>query len=130
MDVSRLVNLVYVGIAILAFVIFDKALIWLWSGVDALRPISVVGSAITLSTVIAAALTVALVFYLYRVRKDVRSHLSEVVIELMKVTWPGWNETKRSTLIVIVFTVALSVFLWGSDQIWSFLTDMLLTPGT
>jgi preprotein translocase subunit SecE len=130
MDVSRLVNLVYVGIAILTFVIFDKALIWLWSGVDALRPISVVGSAITLSTVIAAALTVALVFYLYRVRKDVRSHLSEVVIELMKVTWPGWNETKRSTLIVIVFTISLSVFLWGSDQIWSFLTDMLLTPGT
>jgi preprotein translocase subunit SecE len=130
MDVSRFVHLIYVGIALLAFVIFDKALAWLWSGVDALRPISVVGSAITLSTVIAAALTVGLVFYLYRVRKDVRSHLSEVVIELMKVTWPGWNETKRSTFIVIVFTVSLSVFLWGSDQIWSFLTDMLLTPGT
>jgi preprotein translocase subunit SecE len=130
MDVSRLVNLVYVGIALLSFVIIDKSLLWLWESVDALRPISVVGSAITLSTVIAAALTVGLVFYLYRVRKDIRSYLSEVVIELMKVTWPGWNETKRSTLVVIVFTVSLSVYLWGSDQIWSYLTDMLLTPGT
>lgn len=128
MDVSRLVNLVYVGIAILTFVIADKALAWLWSGVEALPRIAIIGSAVTLPTVIAAALTIGLVAYLYR-KKDVYSYLSEVVIELKKVTWPGWNETKRSTLIVIVFTVLLSVFLWGSDQIWSFLTDMLLTPG-
>ncbi|QDG52501.1 preprotein translocase subunit SecE [Persicimonas caeni] len=129
MDVSRLVNLVYVGIAILTFVIADKALEWLWSAVEALPRVAIIGSAVTLPTVIAAALTIGLVAYLYR-RKDVYSYLSEVVIELKKVTWPSWNETKRSTLIVIVFTVLLSVFLWGSDQIWSFLTDMLLTPGT
>lgn len=128
MDVSRLVNLIYVGIGILAFVIFDKALIWLWNSVEALRHIGIIGDSVTVSTVIALALTVGLVLYLYK-RSDVHSFLSEVVIELKKVTWPTWTETKRSTLIVIVFTVLLSVFLWGSDQLWSFLTDMLLTPG-
>ena len=129
MDVSRLVNLIYVGIAILTFVITDKALLWLWNGVDALRHVSIIGSYVTLTTLIALGLTVGLLFYLYR-RKDIYGFLSEVVIELKKVTWPSWNETKRSTLIVIVFTVMLSVFLWGSDQIWSYLTDLLLTPGT
>ena len=129
MDVSRLVHLVYVGITLLAFVILERALAALWKSVEALPDYAVLGGALQLSAVFAAALTVGLVVYLYK-RADVRSYLSEVVIELKKVTWPGWEETKRSTLIVIVFTVLLSVYLWGSDQIWSFLTDMLLTPGT
>lgn len=128
MDVSRLVNLTYVALGFFIFVILDKSLEWLWSGVEALRQVAVIGNAVTLSTAIAAVLTVALTFYLYR-RKDVYAFLSEVVIELKKVTWPGWEETKRSTVIVLVFTIMLSVFLWGSDQLWSFLTDMLLTPG-
>ncbi|MFW5968698.1 MAG: preprotein translocase subunit SecE [Persicimonas sp.] len=129
MDVSKLVNLVYVGIAILTFVIFDKALNWLWTGVDALRQVAFLGDYFTLSRSIAVVLTAGLVIYLYK-RRDLYALLSEVVIELKKVTWPGWNDTKRSTIIVIVFTVLLSFFLWGSDQIWSFLTDLLLTPGT
>ncbi|AWV91116.1 preprotein translocase subunit SecE [Bradymonas sediminis] len=129
MDVSRYVNLVYFGIAILAFTIFDKSLIWLWESVDALRQVSIVGDAITLSTLIAIGLTVALVLYLYK-RVDIRRYFSEVIIELQKVTWPNWSQTKRSTVITIVFTVVLSVFLWGSDQLWSKLTTWLLTnPG-
>lgn len=129
MDVSKLVNLVYVGIAILTFVILDKALEWLWTGVDALRQVAFLGEYFTLSRSIAVVITAGIVIYLYK-RRDLYALLSEVVIELKKVTWPGWNDTKRSTLIVIVFTVMLSFFLWGSDQIWSFLTDLLLTPGT
>ncbi len=128
MDVSRFVHLIYVSIGLLSFIIIDKALAWLWT-LDALPQYALVGNAITLSTAIAAALTVGLVGYLYR-RKDFFSLLSEVVIELKKVTWPSWDETKRSTVIVIVFTLLLSLYLAGSDQIWRFLTDMLLTPGT
>lgn len=128
MDVSRFVHLIYVSIGLLSFIIIDKALAWLWT-LDALPQYSLVGNAITLSTAVAAVLTGGLVWYLYR-RNDFRSLLSEVVIELKKVTWPSWDETKRSTVIVIVFTLLLSLFLAGSDQIWRFLTDMLLTPGT
>jgi len=129
MDVSRFVNLVYFGIAVLAFTIFDKALIWLWESVDALRQVSIVGDSITLSTLIAIALTAGLVIYLYK-RADVRRYLSEVIIEMQKVTWPNWSQTKRSTIITIVFTVLLSMFLWGSDQLWSTVTTWLLTnPG-
>lgn len=129
MDVSRFVNLVYFGIAVLAFTIFDKALIWLWESVDALRQISIVGESITLSTLIALALTVGLVVYLYK-RSDVRRYLSEVIIELKKVTWPNWSETKRATVITIIFTVLLSAFFFGADFVWKNLTTWLLTnPG-
>lgn len=127
MDVSRFVNLVYFGIAVLAFVIFDKALGALWDSVDSLRQVSIVGDAITVTTLIALALTIGLVTYLYK-RVDVRSYWAEVIIELKKVTWPDWPATKRATIITVVFTVILSMFLWVSDQLWSFLMNWLMTP--
>lgn len=142
MDVKRLVNLVYVVTGVIVFVIFDKFLTWVWptfeEGVNSLirsagaesnvlHNWSILGSYITLTTFIAAGLTAITVYWLYA-PDEYRSFLSEVVIELKKVTWPGWNETRRSTLIVIVFTIVLSGFLWVSDTVWKFVTDWILTP--
>lgn len=127
MQVSQIRGLVFVATGGLLFVIMDKALLWLWTSVDALRNYSRFG--ISLTSLIALVLTVGAILYVAR-RDDIKSFLSEVIIELQKVTWPGMDEVKRSTLIVIIFTVLLSVFLWGSDQIWKFVTDLILTPGT
>jgi preprotein translocase subunit SecE len=128
MEVSRLLTLTYIGILVLAFVIFDKALKWLWVSVDALNEIAIVGNLITLTTVLAAAGAVGLTMWLYK-HQQVNTHLSEVILELRKVTWPGMSETKRSTLIVIIFSIFLSLFLWGSDQIWRRVTDIILSAG-
>lgn len=127
MQVSQIRSAVFVATGALLFIIMDKALLWLWTGVDALRNYSRFG--ISLTSLIALVLTVGAVLYVAR-RDDIKSFLSEVIIELQKVTWPGMDEVKRSTLIVIIFTVLLSVFLWGSDQVWKFVTDLILTPGT
>ena len=81
-----------------------------------------------LTTVLSFASAGALTWYLYQ-PEEYRGFLSEVVIELKKVTWPDWDETRRSTLIVIVFTVVLAGFLWISDAVWEYLTGLLLTPG-
>jgi preprotein translocase subunit SecE len=129
MEVSRIRNLVFVAVGGLFFVILDKALDWLWASVDALRVTALIGEQVTVSTVIAAVVAIGATLY-YARREDLKTFLSEVIIELKKVTWPGWDETKRSTVIVIIFTVVLSVFLWGSDQVWRFLTELILTPGT
>lgn len=129
MDVSRLVNLVYVCTALLSFVVLNKALKWLWASVDALKDVPIGGSTITLTTVLALAGAAALVTWMWR-KRETYAHLSEVVLELQKVTWPSMDETKRSTLIVVAFTVVFSIFLAGSDQVWKFITDYLLTPGT
>lgn len=127
MEVSRYVNLTYAIGFMIAVVTLNKAVQAIWEGFERLPDIGIVGNTITLTDVIAVGLSAILVIYLYK-REDYRTYLSEVMLELKKVTWPNWEETKRGTLVVILFTLVLSGFLWGSDQIWRYLTDLLLLP--
>ncbi len=39
-----------------------------------------------------------------------------VVFELKKVSWPSWAELKGSTIIVLVFSLILAIFLFGIDR--------------
>jgi|UniRef100_A0A7C4UG06 preprotein translocase subunit SecE len=41
--------------------------------------------------------------------------LKEVRLELMKVSWPKKEELWTSTLVVIVFSLILTVFIWIFD---------------
>lgn len=130
MEVTRYVNLTYAVGFILAALTFNKAVGAIWEAFERLPNVGIVGNTITMTDVIGVALAAGLIFYLYK-REDYRQKVSEVMLELKKVTWPSWDETKRSTLIVIVFTIVLSAFLWGTDQFWKQLTDLiLLPPGT
>jgi preprotein translocase subunit SecE len=52
--------------------------------------------------------------------------LSEVVTEMKKVTWPDRKQTMASTLVVIVFTVVVSIYLFGVDALVHWLINMLL----
>lgn len=47
--------------------------------------------------------------------KKIQKYLSEVVQELKKVTWPTSEELKGSTLVVIVFSIAMAIFIGLSD---------------
>ena len=127
MEVSRYVNLAYALGFILAVITCNKAMDAIWAAFERLPEIGLVGNTITLTNAIAVVIAAAVMWYLYK-REDYRTYVSEVMLELKKVTWPNWDETKRSTLIVILFTIVLSAFLWGSDQVWKFLTDLLLLP--
>ncbi len=49
----------------------------------------------------------------------------EVNEELKKVTWPSKELVKTATIAVIVFTLALSVYLWGLDLIFSRIMNLL-----
>ena len=48
-----------------------------------------------------------------------RRFLSEVRNEMGRVTWPGRKEVYATTFVVILFSVAMGVYLW--------LCDLLLT---
>lgn len=127
MEVSRYVNLTYALAFILSVITFNKMVAAIWEGFERLPDVAIVGNTITLTDVIAVLLAALLIAYLYK-REDYRTYVSEVMLELKKVTWPSWDETKRGTLVVILFTIVLSAFLWGSDQFWKYLTDLLLLP--
>ena len=141
MEVKRLVGLAYIVGGVIAFIVFDKFLLWIWpfleEGINWLirrgtgaarnyvRNWAILGSAVRLTSIVSLAAAGGLTWRLYK-PKEYRSFLSEVIVELKKVTWPDWNETRRSTLIVMVFTVVLAGFLWVSDKLWAFLTGLLL----
>src|SRR6266480_296029 len=42
--------------------------------------------------------------------------LRDVRSELRKVTWPTWDELKKATVVIIVFVVALGVFIGLLDS--------------
>lgn len=129
MTISKWVNLIFAGVAILAFVFFDKSLKWIWSAWSKdLIDYALLGSYVTLTTALALALAIVFTFWLYR-RQGTFAYLSEVVVELKKVTWPSLDETKRSTVVVIVFTILLSAYLAVFDWIWKFVTDLIISPG-
>ena len=48
-----------------------------------------------------------------------RTFLREVRIEMSKVTWPGRNELRDSTLVVIVMVFIVAVFIGAVDRLLS-----------
>jgi preprotein translocase subunit SecE len=50
-----------------------------------------------------------------------RRFLSEVRNEMGRVTWPSQKEVYATTIVVILFSVAIGVYLW--------LVDLVLTKG-
>jgi preprotein translocase subunit SecE len=52
--------------------------------------------------------------------------LSEVFAEMKKVTWPNGKQTAASTLVVILFTLIVSIYLSGVDALVHWLVNKLL----
>lgn len=54
------------------------------------------------------------------------SFLKEVKLEIKKVNWPSKKEIFKNTLIVIVFSLGLAIFLGGLDFLFTTLLDKLI----
>jgi preprotein translocase subunit SecE len=46
-----------------------------------------------------------------------KKFVSDVVIEMKKVSWPSVNELRGSTMVVIVTVIILSIFIGVVDRI-------------
>ena len=51
--------------------------------------------------------------------KELRSFFGEVRSELKKVTWPGLQEVRSTTIVVIATTFFFGFYLWGLDLAFS-----------
>ena len=51
--------------------------------------------------------------------------LKEVRAEFQKITWPGGDEVKAATAVVIVVCVIVAFVIWGIDKIISFGMDAI-----
>jgi preprotein translocase subunit SecE len=54
------------------------------------------------------------------------SFLGEVKAELMRVTWPTRQEVIKLTVIVLVVSTALALYIGGLDAILTKVTDILI----
>ncbi|GBD31337.1 MAG: hypothetical protein KatS3mg081_1039 [Gemmatimonadales bacterium] len=52
--------------------------------------------------------------------------LGEVRAEIKKVTWPGWDELKKSTVVIIIFVIIIGIIIGLMDLLFSLiLVDFL-----
>ncbi len=51
---------------------------------------------------------------------------SSVIAELKKVAWPSREEAIRLTAIVLVVTGVISLILWGCDEAFTKIVDIIL----
>jgi preprotein translocase subunit SecE len=49
----------------------------------------------------------------------IKEYLLDVRKEMNKVSWPSQEELVDYTLVVVVFTIILSAFIFGVDQVYS-----------
>ena len=69
----------------------------------------------TYSSLVAVAVTAALLGGAWA-NTRIRSLALETASELMRVTWPSWEETKVSTIAVVVASVVAGVILFFIDS--------------
>ena len=58
--------------------------------------------------------------------RDTKVFLEECWIELQKVTWPDQDQLRNATIVVIIFTIAISLIIWLMDSTVSFLVDTIM----
>lgn len=69
---------------------------------------------------------VSIIAYIYALRrKDWKTFVSEVAIEVSQIVWPTRAETRGATVVVITITLICSLLLAGMDVVWSSVTDWI-----
>jgi preprotein translocase subunit SecE len=51
--------------------------------------------------------------------EKLKNFIEGVRKEMAKVTWPTQQELIDNTIIVVVFTIIVSAFIFGVDQVYS-----------
>lgn len=58
--------------------------------------------------------------------KGTRTFIEECYVELQKVTWPDAEQLRSATIVVLVFTMAVSLVIWLMDKASSFVINAIM----
>ena len=61
--------------------------------------------------------------------RKIQQYVKESIQELKKVTWPTWEELKGSTLVVMLFSVIMGLYIAGLDVGLSWVIDKIMGRG-
>ena len=54
-------------------------------------------------------------------------YVEDVRAEIRKVTWPGWEELRKSTVVIIIFVIIVGLIIAVLDAVFAFL--LVTLPG-
>ncbi len=121
--IQRYVVFAYLALGLVLFVTLDQVFGAIVYGAGMPNP-ALVGSKLSVATLIALALAVGGAFFGYKHPKA-SEFSKDVVTELRKVSWPSRKETQHSTVVVIITTLIIAAMLGVFDFIWSELTGLI-----
>ncbi|PAU93745.1 preprotein translocase subunit SecE [Aliifodinibius salipaludis] len=55
----------------------------------------------------------------------IKEYLEDVRKEMKKVSWPDQDELVDYTIVVVVFTILLSTFIFAIDQVYSTILEAI-----
>ena len=58
--------------------------------------------------------------------KETRTFIEECWVELQKVTWPDQEQLRSATIVVLVFTIAVSGIIWLMDKSVSWIINLIM----
>jgi len=58
--------------------------------------------------------------------EKIQKFVQEVIFEFQKVQWPGYEELKGSTIVVLLLTAFFGVFLFITDFVLSRLISLIM----
>jgi preprotein translocase subunit SecE len=127
MNLQRFVNIGYALVGILTWVIsaglFGTVLDLLG---DFIKPL--IGTdfarADLLGLIAGVAVGVAL-----KMNNAVNTWALEVANELKRVTWPSWEETRLSTIVVIITSIVVALILGVLDLVWGVISEFVYSLG-
>ena len=119
----RILGFSFVAASVVVFLVLRQFTIWVISIASlsnyAFGPFAV-------ADVVGLGVTLGLAIGMWRYPK-VYDFLTEVVDEVSKVVWPSRQETRDSTIVVIVFVFVVAGILGGFDFLWAKVTNVILS---
>lgn len=123
MNPKKWVIISFTAAAIVTFLVFRQLLGTVW---DYFRLPAYQDWVVTLPDLLAVLVGIG-TYLLLKKNKKADQFMTEVVVELSKVTYPVKKETAVSTVVVIIMVGIASVILFLFDTVWGTATQKFLT---
>ena len=90
-----------------------------------LNPLALISLLFKVLILVAGLVVASLVFVSGSEGKSFVSFMKETKIELKKVVWPTREETTKTTGMIIIAVIIVSIFLWIVDAFFTWMVQLL-----
>lgn len=116
MDPRRLVVVSYLVFGLILTLFLGRVTELLMGRIGLGNPEIISGTGIKLADVLGFVITVGSAAYAWT-NPRIKQLSLEVATELMRVTWPSWEDVRVSTIAVVVASVVAAILLFGMDTL-------------